>query len=193
MTFQRRLLFRLPLTSHDDLSQDCFKWWSFDVQFRYVKEATIQQKFVLRNRKSSLTSFLLCTVKWRVDLAPKKGPKRVSPVCYWLRVNSAPLKRGCCWHPFLGLNWSYCKGQIGPCEGSIWRILEPLWNLKGPIQPQNVSPLKNYPFKNSQFSSDVKLVQKWRALSSLHRFPPLLSNNENNPHSLSFKYSFIRF
>ena len=53
------------VTFHDDLSEDYFKWWSFDIQFRYVKEATFQQKFVLRKHeimKSSLTSFLLSVV-----------------------------------------------------------------------------------------------------------------------------------
>ena len=55
----------LVLKGHAVVCEDCFKWWSLDIQFRYVKVATTQQKFVLRkheNMKSSLTSFLLSVV-----------------------------------------------------------------------------------------------------------------------------------
>ena len=49
----------------------------------------------------SLRVTVHCKIK-RVDLAPKMGPKRVSPVWHSLRVNSAPLKWGCFWHQFWG-------------------------------------------------------------------------------------------
>ena len=28
-----------------------------------------------------------------------------------------------------------CKGQIGPCVRSFWKIAEPLWNLRGLNSP----------------------------------------------------------
>ena len=39
LVFQRQscCLFRPSSTFNDDLSEDCIKWWSFNIQFRYVK------------------------------------------------------------------------------------------------------------------------------------------------------------
>ena len=111
-------------------------------------------------------------------------PKRVSPVWYWLGVNSAPLKWGCFWHQFLGLNRPNCNGQFG----KYWSYIG---IYRGKNSPPNFSPLPNDPFKNSQFSSNEVPLQKKRALSSPCQFPPLQTNNENTPHTLSFKHSFI--
>ena len=39
---------------NDDLSEECIIWWSFDIQFRYDKVTTIQQKFMLRKHEIQL-------------------------------------------------------------------------------------------------------------------------------------------
>ena len=52
---QRQLFSRLSLRFHDDLSEDCINWWSFDFQFRYVKVACFNKNSCWGNMKSSLT------------------------------------------------------------------------------------------------------------------------------------------
>lgn len=89
----------------------------------------------------------------RADLAQNIRRKRMSQVCYRLGDESAPQKGICFSHQFLGLNWPNCKGPIEPCEGLIWKMLAPLWDLKWPKQPPTFQPFCKWLLKEIQFNS----------------------------------------
>ena len=84
---------------------------------------------------------MLYNVRWSELIWPKKLGGRISPT-----------KRVCFSHQFLGLNRPNCKGPIEPCEGLIWKVLAPLWNLKWPKQPPRFQPSCKWPLKESQFN-----------------------------------------
>ena len=70
--------------------------------------------------------FLHCKMK-RANLAPKMGPKRVSPEWYCFWGQFSPTEMGLFWYQNLGLNWPLHRDQIRPCKGSIWKTLGPFW------------------------------------------------------------------
>ena len=90
----------------------------------------------------SLRVTVHCKIK-RVDLAPKMGPKRVSPVWYSLRVNSAPLKWGCFWHqlwgwidPVVGAKLDHVKGEFEN-TGATLKFIGAKTARNGNSPPQN--------------------------------------------------------
>ena len=75
---------------------------------------------------SFLSQNLHCKMK-RANLAPKMGPKRVSPEWYCFGGQFSPTEMGLFWYQNLGLNWPLHRGQIRPCKGSIWKTRGPFW------------------------------------------------------------------
>ena len=62
----------------------------------------------------------------KVDLARKRGQTSGSSlVLAWGQFGPIEMEI------FLGQNLPNCKGQIRSCVRSIWKIVEPLWNLRG--------------------------------------------------------------
>ena len=110
---------------------------------------------------------LFYTVKWKELIWPKNGAKtsESSLVLAWGQFG--PIEMGLFLAPIFGVNQPNCKGQIGPCERPIWKILDSHWNLKGQNGPQNFSPPTNDPLKRSQFSSNLGHFRS-RELFPLH-------------------------
>ena len=146
----------------------------------------------------SLRVTVHCKIK-RVDLAPKMGPKRVSPVWHSLRVNSAPLKWGCFWHQFWGWIDPVVGAKLDHVKGRFEKYRGHFEIYRGQNSPQNFSPLTNGPFKKSQFSSNVGHFRS-RGLFPLHAdFPPYIQIMKihhilylSNTHLLGSRYCLCK-